>query len=137
MHAYLATICRDLGADFVHVGGVSEHVHIVTTLPRTLSQAQFVEQIEKTSSKWMKGVDARYRGFFWEKGYAAFFGEPKSARCGAGIRRYTTIRFLGRCPRLALNSAFGASAQIAIKVEPASYMVAWFEVFARQAAKDI
>jgi len=32
MHAYLATICRDLGAQLVHVGGVSDHVHIVTTL---------------------------------------------------------------------------------------------------------
>jgi REP element-mobilizing transposase RayT len=38
MHGYLATICRDLGADFVPVGGVSDHVHIVTTLPRTLSR---------------------------------------------------------------------------------------------------
>jgi putative transposase len=42
MHAYLATICGDLGSDFVHVGDVSDHVHIVTTLPRTLSQAQLV-----------------------------------------------------------------------------------------------
>jgi REP element-mobilizing transposase RayT len=76
MHAYLATICRDLNGDFVHVGGVSDHVHIVTTLPRTLSQAQFVEQIKKTSSKWMKGVDAHCRGFFWQKGYAAFSVSP-------------------------------------------------------------
>jgi len=30
MHAYLATVCRDLGAEFVHVGGVADHVHIVT-----------------------------------------------------------------------------------------------------------
>ena len=28
VHAYLATICRDLGADFVRVGGVADHVHI-------------------------------------------------------------------------------------------------------------
>jgi REP element-mobilizing transposase RayT len=39
MHAYLATICRDVGTEFVHVGDVADHVHIVTTLPRTLSQA--------------------------------------------------------------------------------------------------
>ena len=44
MHAYLATVCRDLGAEFVHVGGVADHVHIVTTLPRTVSQAQLIEQ---------------------------------------------------------------------------------------------
>jgi REP-associated tyrosine transposase len=72
MHAYLATICRDLGADFVHVGGVSDHVHIVTTLPRTLSQARLIEQIKKTSSKWIKAVDTRYRGFAWQRGYGAF-----------------------------------------------------------------
>jgi REP element-mobilizing transposase RayT len=52
MHAYLATICRDLGAELVHVGGVADHVHIVATLPRTVSQAQLVEEIKKASSKW-------------------------------------------------------------------------------------
>jgi transposase IS200 family protein len=31
VHAYLATICRDLGAELAHVGGVADHVHIVTT----------------------------------------------------------------------------------------------------------
>jgi REP-associated tyrosine transposase len=72
MHAYLATICRDAGADFVRVGGVSDHVHIVTTLARTLSQAQLIEEIKKASSKWVKALDARYRGFFWQRGYAAF-----------------------------------------------------------------
>jgi len=51
VHAYLATICRDLGAELVHVGGVADHVHIVTTLPRTLSQADLVEQIKKTFLK--------------------------------------------------------------------------------------
>jgi len=72
----LATICRYLGADFVHVGGVSDHVHIVTTLPRTLSAAQLIEQIKKTSSKWIKELDARYRGFFWQRGYGAFSVSP-------------------------------------------------------------
>src|SRR5438477_6360373 len=54
MHAYLATICRDLGGEALLVGGVGDHVHIVTTLPRTLSQADLIEGIKKTSSKWIK-----------------------------------------------------------------------------------
>jgi REP element-mobilizing transposase RayT len=76
MHAYLATICRELGADFVYVDGVSDHVHIVTSLPRTLSQAQLIEQIKKTSSKWIKTVDAQYWGFSWQRGYGAFSVSP-------------------------------------------------------------
>jgi len=72
MHGYAATICRDLGAELVHVGGMADHVHIVITLPRTLSQAQLIEQIKKTSSKWIKTLDTRYRGFSWQRGYGAF-----------------------------------------------------------------
>ena len=85
MHAYLVTICRDVGADFAHVGGVSDHVHVLTTLPRTLSQAQFIEQIKKTSSKWIKNVDARYRGFSWQRGYGAFSVSPSQLE---GVLRY-------------------------------------------------
>jgi REP-associated tyrosine transposase len=76
MHAYLATICRDVGADFVRIGGVADHVHIITTLPRTVPQARFIEQIKKTSSKWIKALDARYRGFFWQRGYGALSVSP-------------------------------------------------------------
>jgi REP element-mobilizing transposase RayT len=76
MHAYLATICRDLDIEFAHVGGVADHVHVVTTLPRTLSQAQLIEQIKKTASKWIKTVGAWYRGFAWQRGYGAFSVNP-------------------------------------------------------------
>jgi len=72
MHGYLATICRDLRGDDLCVNGVSDHVHIITTLPRTLSQAEMIEEMKKGSSKWIKTVDAHYRGFFWQRGYAAF-----------------------------------------------------------------
>jgi putative transposase len=80
MHAYLATICRELEGERVHVGGVADHVHIVTTLPRTLSQAELVEQIKKTSSKWMKALSGQYRGFSWQRGYGAFSVSPSQLR---------------------------------------------------------
>jgi putative transposase len=72
MHAYLATMCRDLRGEALCVRGAADHVHIVTTLPRTISQAEMIEGIKKPSSKWIKALDARYRGFFWQRGYAAF-----------------------------------------------------------------
>ena len=62
--------------EFVCVGGVTDHIHIVTTLFRTVSQANLVEQIKKVSSKWIKALDARYRGFFWQRGYGAFSVSP-------------------------------------------------------------
>src|SRR5947208_5772082 len=76
MHAYVATICRDLNAEALRVGGVADHVHIVTTLPRSLSQADVVETLKKTSSKWIKGLDSKYRQFYWQRGYGAFSVSP-------------------------------------------------------------
>ena len=58
------------------VGGIADHVHIVTTVPRTVSQAQLIEEIKKTSSKWIKTLDVRYRSFFWQRGYGAFSVSP-------------------------------------------------------------
>src|SRR5437588_8836432 len=72
VHAYVATICRDLNAEALRVGGVADHLHVVTTLPRTLSQAATVETLKKTSSKWIKGLDSKYRRFCWQRGYGAF-----------------------------------------------------------------
>ncbi len=76
MHAYVATICRDLNAEALRVGGVADHLHIVTTLPRSLSQADMVETLKKTSSKWIKGLNAKYRQFYWQRGYGAFSVSP-------------------------------------------------------------
>jgi len=72
MQGYLATVGRDLGAELTHVGGVADHVHVISTLPRTMSQAEIVECLKKTSSKWVKTIGAKYRGFSWQRGYSAF-----------------------------------------------------------------
>jgi REP element-mobilizing transposase RayT len=76
MNGYLATICRELKAEALLVGGVADHVHLVTTLPRTLSLAELAEAVKKTSSKWIKALDPKYRGFYWQRGYGAFSVSP-------------------------------------------------------------
>ena len=76
MHAYLATICRDLGANSYTSAVLPITFTLSSTLPRTLSQAQLIEQIKKTSSKWIKAVDTRYRAFAWQRGYGAFSVSP-------------------------------------------------------------
>ena len=124
MHAYLATVCRDLGAEVVHVGGVADHVHIVTTLPRTVSQAQLVEQIKKTSSKWIKTVGANHCGFSWQRGYAAFPLVLVSSRpCCSTPRRKKSITALARFKRNTANycartASISTSGMCGIKKSP-------------------
>lgn len=72
LHAYLASVCRDCDSQAYRVGGVADHVHIAARLSRTISQADLVEKIKKTSSGWMKKQGGSYAGFFWQRGYGSF-----------------------------------------------------------------
>jgi REP element-mobilizing transposase RayT len=72
MHGYLATVCRDCDCEAYRVGGTADHVHIAARLARTISQAELLEKIKKTSSAWIKEQGNQYAGFFWQGGYGDF-----------------------------------------------------------------
>jgi REP element-mobilizing transposase RayT len=72
MHAYLATVCRDNDCEAYRVGGTEDHVHLAVRLGRTVSQAELIEIIKKTSSAWIKEQGDVYREFYWQRGYGAF-----------------------------------------------------------------
>jgi REP element-mobilizing transposase RayT len=69
LHAYLAGICQTYKV-FVHeIGGIEDHVHLLISLPRTLTLCDLVEEIKKGSSKWIKTKGNFYQNFAWQSGY--------------------------------------------------------------------
>jgi putative transposase len=72
LHAYLATVARDAGCVAYRVGGASDHVHLAVSLPRILTQAELVEKLKVSSSLWIKQLDQRLAGFYWQRGYGVF-----------------------------------------------------------------
>jgi len=72
MHAYLASVCRDCDCEAYRVGGAADHVHIAARLARTVSQADLLEKIKKTSSAWIKRQGKQYAAFHWQGGYGDF-----------------------------------------------------------------
>ena len=72
LHAYLATVCREVTGVVYAVGGVADHVHIACVLPRTVTVADIVEKVKVSSSLWIKEIDPKYAGFHWQRGYGTF-----------------------------------------------------------------
>jgi putative transposase len=72
MHAWLGGASRELGCPSVLVGGVEDHVHILARLGRTISQADWVKELKRTSSIWIKEHDRNSRDFAWQAGYGVF-----------------------------------------------------------------
>ncbi len=72
LFAYIGGIIRAVGGVPYIVGGMSNHVHILTSLPKTMSLSDFVKQIKIESSRWIKTLDTTYHTFSWQDGYAVF-----------------------------------------------------------------
>ena len=67
VHAYLATIVRQLGRSWVVVGGVADHVHILFDMGKLHAPVKFVEQIKRESSKFVKTLGGSYKDFYWQR----------------------------------------------------------------------
>ena len=74
--AYIGGIIKGIGGLPIEIGGMTDHVHILTSLPKTMSLADFVRAVKADSSKWMKQLDPCYAAFAWQEGYGAFSVSP-------------------------------------------------------------
>ena len=72
LFSYTGGIIRALGGVAYIVGGMPDHVHVLASLPKTMTLSDFVKQIKTESSRWIKKRHARYHAFSWQDGYAAF-----------------------------------------------------------------
>lgn len=71
-HAWLGDASRRLGCRPVIVGGVEDHVHMLARLGRTISPADWVKELKRTSSLWIKKRVPIATGFAWQAGYGVF-----------------------------------------------------------------
>ena len=56
----------------IEIGGVADHVHILLSLPSTLSIAKAMQLIKGGSSKWVHESFPEHRLFGWQVKYGAF-----------------------------------------------------------------
>jgi len=69
---YLSGIAKQNQMKALAVGGTADHVHVLLSLPATLSIAKTVQLLRGNSSKWIHETFAKMRGFAWQEGYGAF-----------------------------------------------------------------
>jgi REP element-mobilizing transposase RayT len=72
LHRYMATVLQNLGCVPILINSVEDHIHILFDLGRTVSVSRAVEDVKKSSSKWIKTQGSEFAGFAWQSGYGAF-----------------------------------------------------------------
>lgn len=54
LHSYMAAVLNKRGCHPVMINSTEDHVHLFFNLSRAMSVSQAVEEVKKTSSKWIK-----------------------------------------------------------------------------------
>src|SRR5207237_260912 len=54
------------------IGGAADHVHMLLSLPPTISVAKAVQLLKGNSSKWIHETFPAMHSFGWQEGYGAF-----------------------------------------------------------------
>lgn len=54
------------------IGGTTDHIHALLSLPGMMSFSKAVQSIKGGSSKWVNDTLPRQRKFEWQEGYGAF-----------------------------------------------------------------
>jgi REP element-mobilizing transposase RayT len=71
---YLGGIARENDMKALAIGGVADHVHLLLSLPATLSISKAMQLLKGNSSKWLRETfsELRAQGFAWQEGFGAF-----------------------------------------------------------------
>jgi len=72
VHAFLEGIAKKLNCPPLLIGGVSDHVHILIQLGRSVSQADLVKELKRGSNLWIQERFPHIAKFSWQAGYGAF-----------------------------------------------------------------
>lgn len=70
--AYIGGIIKDRNSIPIAINGTENHLHILCVMSKNTALADFLEDIKKYSSRWIKTKDDYYKQFAWQGGYGGF-----------------------------------------------------------------
>ncbi len=76
LHAYMGGIIKRLKGTPLMIGGVTDHVHVFTSIPPSTAVSDFMRELKAGSSKWINEESRCAVPFEWQRGYAAFTVAP-------------------------------------------------------------
>ena len=71
--SYIGGMLRNSGANPLTIGGVEDHIHLLTQTPPRLAISRLLCTLKTNSSTWIQELDLPFaEKFGWQVGYAAF-----------------------------------------------------------------
>lgn len=72
MCAYLGGVSNKLDVSPLLIGGTADHIHALCRFGRSIMLADWVKEMKRTSSIWVKKRVPELNDFAWQSGYGVF-----------------------------------------------------------------
>ncbi|MBA2663447.1 MAG: IS200/IS605 family transposase [Bradymonadaceae bacterium] len=74
--AVMRAEARKMGCEIIAIGGIEDHLHMVSAIPPKIAVSIFIREVKTESSRAVKRQFAHMNKFAWQVGYSAFTVNP-------------------------------------------------------------
>ncbi|MCI0693383.1 IS200/IS605 family transposase [candidate division KSB1 bacterium] len=89
LFAYMSSIWRTHESPVLAINGAEDHVHTLVSLSRKVALSEVLEEVKKSSSKWIKTKGPECKNFYWQNGFGAFSIGQSGVEA---LKKYITIQ---------------------------------------------
>lgn len=72
LYRFMWGVLKNRHCHLYRIGGIEDHVHILTSLHPTMALSDVVKELKTASSVWIKGEHVFPQFTHWQEGYGAF-----------------------------------------------------------------
>ncbi len=72
VYQYLAGTLKAKKCHPIQIGGMPDHIHILTEMNPDVAPAEVIRNIKVSATKWIKNTWPTFSNFAWQEGYGAF-----------------------------------------------------------------
>jgi putative transposase len=87
LHQRTTDVLADLGAAAEGIGGTTNHVHILASLPVDRTADEIVQKVKAESAAWVRANFPHLGDFRWQQSYGAFSLSPEEVETGVAFIR--------------------------------------------------
>lgn len=70
--AYATGTLRGMDSHVYRINCVEDHLHVLTTIPSSMSLSNFVGEFKTSTGKWLRGHGGFPHFSYWQEGYGGF-----------------------------------------------------------------
>ncbi len=72
LYSYMGGILKNIDCHPIQIGGIADHIHILCGMSKKMATIDVLEEVKRSSSKWIKTQNSQLSSFYWQDGYGAF-----------------------------------------------------------------